>query len=113
MKLLGNGLLTYRIEHPCDRCRLLFISFDPCYVLKNVRSQFLSCDLGPKGAISASHIKDLYELQKGLSVKPVRYFGRKHVYLSNIEKMNVARAVQLMSPSVTAALAPQGSGWTH
>ncbi|XP_050032440.1 uncharacterized protein [Dermacentor andersoni] len=104
MKLLGNGLLTYRIEHPCDRSRILFISFDPCHVLKNVRSQFLSRDIGPKGEISASHIKDLYELQKGLSVKPVRFLSRKHVYPSNIEKMNVARAVQLMSPSVTAAL---------
>lgn len=104
MKLLVNDLLTYRIENTCDRSRLLFISFDACHVLKNVRSQFLSRDLGPNGEISASHGKDLYELQKGLSVKPVRYLSRKHVYPSKIEKMSVTKAAQLMSPSVTVAL---------
>lgn len=104
MKLLGNDLLTYRIENTCDRSRLLFISFDACHVLKNVRSQFLSRDLGPNGEISASHGKDLYELQKGLSVKSVRYLSRKHVYPSNIEKMSITKAAHLMSPSVTVAL---------
>ncbi|KAL1421211.1 hypothetical protein MTO96_004222 [Rhipicephalus appendiculatus] len=104
MKLLGDGLLTYRIEHPCDSDRLLFLSFDPCHVLKNVRSQFLAHDLGPKGEISSCYIKKLYELQKDLVVKPVRYLSRKHVYPNNIEKMNVARAIQVLSPDVTAAL---------
>ncbi|XP_049276291.1 uncharacterized protein LOC119373974 [Rhipicephalus sanguineus] len=79
------------------------MSFDPCHVLKNVRSQLLSRDIGPKCEISASFIKDLYEMQKGLTVKPVRYLSRKHVFPNNIEK-NVGRAVQLLSPSVTAAL---------
>lgn len=62
MRVLGNGLLTYRVEDPCDRSRL--ISFD--HVLKNVR--FLSRHLGPNGEVSASHVKDLYELQKGCSI---------------------------------------------
>lgn len=104
MKLLGDGLLTYRIEHPCDCDRLLFLSFDPCHVLKNVRSQFLAHDFGPKGEVSSCYIKKLYELQKDLVVKPVRYLSRKHVYPNNIEKMNVARAIQVLSPDVTAAL---------
>ncbi|KAH6946725.1 hypothetical protein HPB50_014765 [Hyalomma asiaticum] len=73
MKLLGNGLVTYRTEHPCDPDRQLFMSFDPCHVLKNVRSQLLSHDIGPEREISSSYIKDLYELQKGLTVKPVRF----------------------------------------
>ncbi|KAH6925841.1 hypothetical protein HPB50_011089 [Hyalomma asiaticum] len=101
MTLLGGGLLTYRIEHPCDCNRLLFLSFDPCHVLKNVRSQFLA---HPKGEVSSSYIKKLYELQKDLVVKPVRYLSRKHVYPNNIEKMNVARAIQVLSPDVSAAL---------
>ncbi|XP_049272289.1 uncharacterized protein LOC125758736 [Rhipicephalus sanguineus] len=104
MKLLGDGLLTYRVEHPCDCDRLLFLSFDPCHVLKNVRSQFLAHDFGPKGEVSSCYIKKLYELQKDLIVKPVRYLSRKHVYPNNIEKMNVARAIQVMSPDVTATL---------
>ncbi|KAH7933928.1 hypothetical protein HPB49_019322 [Dermacentor silvarum] len=103
-KLLGYGCLTYRIEHPCDPERPLFLSFDPCHVLKNVRSQFLAHDIGPKGEISSSHLKAVYELQKDLTVRPVRYLSRKHVYPNNIEKMNVGRAVQVLSPAVTAAL---------
>lgn len=42
MKLLRNGVLTYRTAHPCDHDRILFMSFDPCHVLKNVRAQFLA-----------------------------------------------------------------------
>ncbi|KAH6936125.1 hypothetical protein HPB50_013550 [Hyalomma asiaticum] len=71
MRLLGNGIITYRTEHPCDPDRPLFMSFDPCHVLKNVRSQFLAHDIGPKGEISASYVKDVYELQKNFNVKPV------------------------------------------
>ncbi|KAH8031884.1 hypothetical protein HPB51_021073 [Rhipicephalus microplus] len=104
MTLLGDVLLTYRIEHPCDCDRLLFLSFDACHILKNVCSQFLAHDIGLKGEVSSCYIKKLYDLQKDLVVKPVRYLSRKHVYLNNIEKMNVARAIQVFSPDVTAAL---------
>ncbi|XP_050038332.1 uncharacterized protein [Dermacentor andersoni] len=104
MRLLGNGIVTYRTDHPCDPDRPLFMSFDPCHVLKNVRSQFLAHNIGPKGEISASYLKDVYELQKNLIVKPVRYLSRKHVFPNNIEKMNVVRAIQLISPAVTAVL---------
>lgn len=103
-KLLGNGILTYRTDHLCDPERLLFISFDPCHVIKNVRSQFLAHDFDPRGEVSSSYIKKIYDLQKNLTVKPVRCLSRKHVYPNNIEKMNVARAVQMLSPDVTAAL---------
>lgn len=48
MTHLCGGFLTYRIEHPCDPERLLFLSFDYCHVLKNIRSQFLARDLGKK-----------------------------------------------------------------
>lgn len=87
MNLLGNGILTYRTEHPCDHDRILLMSFDPCHVLKNVQSQFLSHDIDPKPEISSSYIKDLYKLQKGLTVKPVRYLSRKHTFPNNTEKI--------------------------
>lgn len=59
-------------------------------------------DIGPKSEIS-SHLKKLYELQKDLAMKPVRYLSRKHVFPNNIEKINVARVIQVLSPSATAA----------
>jgi hypothetical protein len=46
----------------------------------------------------------LYNLQKGLPVKPVKYLTKKHLYPTNFEKMNVLRAVQIFSPSVTSML---------
>ncbi|KAH7933921.1 hypothetical protein HPB49_019155 [Dermacentor silvarum] len=101
---LCGGFLTYRIEHPIDPDRLLFLSFDCCHVLKNVRSQFLEREIGPDGEISSRYLKKIYDLQKEMIVKPVRKLTRKHVFPNNIEKMNVKRALEIFSPSVTAAL---------
>lgn len=39
-----------------------------------------------------------------MTVKLARNLTRKHVYPSNLEKMNVLRAVQVLSPPVIAAL---------
>ncbi|KAH9361570.1 hypothetical protein HPB48_001447 [Haemaphysalis longicornis] len=103
--MLSKGTLMFKVEHPCDANRPLFLSFDTCHVVKNVRSQFLSHDIEAKGETSSSYIKDTYHLQKNLMVKPVRYLSRKHVYPNNIEKMSVARAIQVLSPVVrTTAL---------
>lgn len=38
MTYLCGGFLTYRIEHPCDPKRLLFLSFGYCHMFKNIRS---------------------------------------------------------------------------
>ncbi|XP_075726358.1 uncharacterized protein LOC142768285 [Rhipicephalus microplus] len=43
-------------------------------------------------------------MQQGSLVKPVQFLTRKHVFPTNMEKMNVQRAVQVFSPPVTAAL---------
>ncbi|XP_075746495.1 uncharacterized protein LOC142803981 [Rhipicephalus microplus] len=43
-------------------------------------------------------------MQQNSFVKPVRFLTRKHVFPTNMEKMNVQRAVQVFSPPVTAAL---------
>uniref|UniRef100_A0A147BC10 Putative transposase protein n=1 Tax=Ixodes ricinus TaxID=34613 RepID=A0A147BC10_IXORI len=104
MKILCGGILTYRIQHPHDPERLLFLSFDYCHIIKNVRSQFLAHDIGKDGEISSSHLKKIYEMQKDWIVKPVRFLSRKHVYPSNIEKMNVSRAIDVLSPDVTSTL---------
>ncbi|KAH8032426.1 hypothetical protein HPB51_025182 [Rhipicephalus microplus] len=70
----------------------------------SIDKRFLAHDIGPKGEVSSCYIKNLYDLQKDLVVKPVRYLSRKHVCPNNIEKTNVARAIQVFSPDVTAAL---------
>ncbi|KAH6948060.1 hypothetical protein HPB50_022770 [Hyalomma asiaticum] len=104
MQLLCNGSLKHCTDHPGKPNRKLFLAFDQCHLIKNVRSQFLSRDIGKGGEISSNHLKSLYKMQQGSLVKPVRFLTRKHVFPTNMEKMNVQRAVQVFSPPVTAAL---------
>ncbi|KAH7945326.1 hypothetical protein HPB49_009502 [Dermacentor silvarum] len=99
MQLLCNGSLKHCIDHPGKPNRKLFLAFDQCYLIKNVRSQFLSRDIGKGGEISANHLKSLYRMQQGSLVKPVRFLTRKHVFPTNMEKMNVQRAVQVFFSS--------------
>ncbi|EEC16581.1 hypothetical protein IscW_ISCW024749, partial [Ixodes scapularis] len=51
MKHLCGGQLAPVVQHPVDPTRPLFLSFDYCHILKNVRSQFLDRDLGPSQEI--------------------------------------------------------------
>ena len=73
--------------------------------LKMPGTFFLSHNMNSTtGIISSSYLKALYGLQRGWPLKPVRYLTKKHFYPSNLEKMNVLRAVQIFSPTVTSAL---------
>lgn len=104
-KLLGNGCSSTTVSHPLDNDRVIFLSFDPCHILKNIRSQFLERTLTDgSGTITGTFVQQLYEFQKHKTVKLARNLTRKHVYPSNMEKMNVLRAVQVFSPQVIAAL---------
>lgn len=40
MKLLAGGKLTHEIPHPLCSERKLFLSFDPCHIIKNIRNFF-------------------------------------------------------------------------
>ncbi|KAH9366648.1 hypothetical protein HPB48_000591 [Haemaphysalis longicornis] len=102
---MGNGHLSTVVAHPHDPNRVMFLSFYPCHVLKNVRSQFLKRELHDSiGVISGTFVQKLYDFQKDKTVKLARNLTRKHIYPSNLEKMNVLRAVQVFSLQVTAAL---------
>lgn len=57
-----------------------------------------------KGIISSKYLKEIYRLQKDLTVKPVRYLTRKHIEPTSFEKMNVLSAIQIFSPAVTATI---------
>ncbi|KAH7946529.1 hypothetical protein HPB52_000645 [Rhipicephalus sanguineus] len=97
---LANRVLCF-VRHDT----VIFLSFDPCHILKNVRSQFLERELTDgKGVITGKFVQKLYEYQKDKTVKLARNLTRKHVYPSNLEKMNVLRAVQTFSLQVTEAL---------
>ncbi|KAH6944764.1 hypothetical protein HPB50_004968 [Hyalomma asiaticum] len=88
-KLMGNGSLSTVVKHPHDIERIIFLSFDPCHVLKNVRSQFLEREFTDgTGLITGTLVQKLYEHQKGMTVKLARNLTRKRVYPSNLEKMN-------------------------
>ncbi|KAM7281720.1 uncharacterized protein ISCGN_006348 [Ixodes scapularis] len=104
MKQLCGGLLTHHILHSNDPERILFLSFDYVHISKNIRSQFLERNFGKDNEIKSFYLKKLYELQREAAVKPVRFLSRKHLFPSNIEKMNAKRAVQLFSPEVTAVV---------
>ncbi|XP_023216072.1 uncharacterized protein LOC111618738 [Centruroides sculpturatus] len=95
------------ISHPNDKTRKLFLAFDQCHVIKNVRSQFLTKTFSVNdNEISANHLKCLYDYQKTLPglIKPVRFLTRKHLFPTSFEKMNVLRAVQIFSIELIAAL---------
>lgn len=93
-----------RIHHTDDSTRQLFFAFDQCHPIKNVRSQFLARDLGHTGEVRCVHLKGLYSLQSRSVVKPVRFLSRKHILPTNLEKMNVQRAVQVFLLPVTEVL---------
>ncbi|KAL1439193.1 hypothetical protein MTO96_047409 [Rhipicephalus appendiculatus] len=85
-KHMGNGSLRTVVTHPHDPDRVIFLSFDPCHVIKNIRSHFLErqltdgCDV-----ISGTYVQKLYEYQKSMTVKLARNLTRKHAYPTNLE----------------------------
>lgn len=105
MKHLSGGSLQPVTTHPCDGNRKLFLSFDQCHILKNIRTQFLEREMSDgTGTISGKYVKLLHKLQKDDTVKPVTYLTKKHVEPTAFEKMNVRRAKEIFSPCVIAAI---------
>ena len=85
--------------------RKLFLSFDFCHILKNIRNLFIDKKLvlGDK-IINSTYLRQIYNTYKHQLLKPVRFLTRKHIYPSNLERMNVGRALDIFRPEVTAAL---------
>jgi hypothetical protein len=104
-KAFANNEFCTRIEQPATPNIPLFYCFDYCHAIKNARNMFLEHDMqAAEGVISSAHLKSLYQLQRNLIIKPVRFLNKKPLYPSDFVKMNVKRPVQLFSPPVTAAL---------
>ncbi|KAH9383111.1 hypothetical protein HPB48_023846 [Haemaphysalis longicornis] len=103
MQILSGGEARTCAPHPAYPTKSIFLSFDQSHIIKNVRSQFLAKDMGGEKKIS-KYLKRVYKMQKNLTVKPIRFLTRKHLYPTSIEKMSVRLAVQLFSAPVIAAL---------
>ncbi len=96
MKFSSGQLLKYQIPHPTDSNRSLFLAFDQCHILKNLRSQLLErTAFDGDENITGMYIKKLYEIQSSETMKLVPFLSRKHVLPSNLEKMNVKRAKEI------------------
>lgn len=80
---------------------MIFLSLDPCHILKNVWNQFLERDLtdGVED-ISGILVQKLYEHQKDMTVTLSRNLTKTHVYRTNFGKMNVLQAEQIFSTQV-------------
>lgn len=62
---LGNGSLKPVVPHPYAAERKLFLAFDQCHIIKNVRNLFLEGDMTDGSSpITGKFVKDLYEMQK-------------------------------------------------
>ncbi|KAK8774441.1 hypothetical protein V5799_011024 [Amblyomma americanum] len=105
---LSGGPIKLVIIHPLDESRQLYLSFDYCHILKNIRSQFLDEKriFRNKGKlILPDYLRLLYKVQERQGAfKMVRCLTKKHLWPSNFEKMNVSRAVDIFSPQVKYAL---------
>jgi hypothetical protein len=101
----GNGSLKTSIPHPIVEGLKLFMSFDYCHAIKNARNIFLNHDMADSnGIISSTYLKNIYNLQKDMIIKPVKFLTRKHIKPNTFEKMNVLRAIQIFSPVITNLL---------
>ncbi|EEC05690.1 conserved hypothetical protein, partial [Ixodes scapularis] len=77
MDVLCKGPATTSAPHPADPSRRLFLAFDQCHIIKNVRSQFLVKEIGGQNEISAAPLKQLYKMQQGSTVKPIKVLNKE------------------------------------
>lgn len=95
------------MPHPLDSSRHVFLSYDQCHILKNLRNALLDVkrELSNCGKpVTGWFVRRLYELQREKNLKLVRRLTHKHVYPTNFEKMHVGRAVDIFSTDKISAL---------
>lgn len=112
MDILSKRTAKISAPHPADPSRRLYLAFDQSHIIKNVRSQFLAKDICGKKEISSASLKELYKMQRGSTVKRIRYLTRKHLYPSNIE-MSETCSANLLSASYCCTPVSERPGWPH
>jgi hypothetical protein len=82
-KKICSGTLKNHIHQLFLTFSPLFLRFDYCHCMYK-KSKILDHDMSSStGVISSTFLKKMYNLQKGLPAKPVRYLTRKHLYPTN------------------------------
>ncbi|KAH7965988.1 hypothetical protein HPB49_012499 [Dermacentor silvarum] len=62
MEVLCDGALHICAPHPADVTKNIFFAFDQSHIIKNVRSQFLTKEIGGKKEISSVYLKKIYKM---------------------------------------------------
>ncbi len=95
----------FKVTHPVDPKRPLFVSYDYTHITKNARKQLIDRSLKINGQLlDFSLIKLLLSRTMNDHFHMVRFLSRKHVEPTNFERMKVKLAVDLFRPEMVAAL---------
>ena len=110
-KLFGKGVLRFEIDHPIVPNRKLYLSFDYCHIVKNMRNLHADRTFIINGKkVTWEPIKQIYDTQSSVTgnccklLVFVRGLTRKHVEPNNTERQNVKFAIDIFSPEMIAAL---------
>ena len=97
--------LKHAIPHPCDCRRTLFVTFDYCHIIKNVRSQFIDRKFNICGShVDFGFIRRLFHDQANELLQPVRSLKYATINPNNLQRQNVQLALNVFSPEIIAAL---------
>jgi hypothetical protein len=95
----------FKVTHPVDPKRPLFVSYDYTHITKNARKQLIDRSLKINGQLlDFNLIKLLLSRTMNDHFHMVRFLSRKHVEPTNFERMKVKLAVDLFRPEMVAAL---------
>ena len=102
---LCGGELTHSVMHPTRKTERLFLLFDFTHNLKNIFNAFVNKDqmnvptngheliLGDKCMASFAHIKRLYALEKGKTLKIAHSLKKASLNPSNIARTSSLHAL--------------------
>lgn len=80
----------WKMKHPLDETRVIFLSFDYTHLLKNIRNQFHDRDFLIDGRrVSWKYIRMIHDMQETMLLKLARSLTRKHIDPSNLERQKV------------------------
>ena len=114
--LMHDGSLCNVVRHPVQAgateeekrdygFRPLFLCFDYCHVLKNVKHQFIYRDFHINNQMAtAKFVNKLFKKQSSDLLKPVRGLARKHIFPTSIEKQTVKPAMDVFRSDLTATI---------
>lgn len=114
--LLNNGTLSHVVRHPVQSgateeeirdygFRPLFLCFDYCHVLKNVKHQFFDRNFHINGEmVTAKFLKTIFQQQSGELLVLLRGMTCKHMNPTSVEKQKVKPAMDVFRQEAIAAI---------